>query len=126
MKKTIFLLTLLLILPIVSAGVSRDDILIGAVRFGDYGHVTKPEMDSYVYVHNNARCCDMEDTSISIRVLDSDVFDSETGIRIKDGEGYGKFFMTPIDELPEGEYLVRVTVSSGGVRRVKHRYIFVS
>ena len=48
----------------------------------------------------------------------------DTGVRIRDGECYGKSFMTPVDGL-HGEYLVRVSVSSGGVRRVKYRYIFI-
>ena len=111
-------------LPFATARLSSDNIQINRIRFGDYGYVRGPDMNSYIHVYNNNDCCDMDDTSISFRILDTDVFDSEAGLRIKDGEGYGKSFMTPVDGL-HGEYLVRVTVSSGGVRRVKHRYVFI-
>ena len=124
MKKVWILFALFLMVPIANAKIISDDIMIGAIRFGDYGYVRGPDMDSYIYVYNNEDCYNMKDTSINFRILDTDVFDSATGLRIKSHEGYGKTFMTPIDGL-QGEYLVRVTVASGGVRRVKHRYIFI-
>lgn len=114
---------MLLLLPVVNA-ITSDDITIPRIRIGDYGFVTRPEMDSYISVSNNCRTKSLRDAVVSIRILDTYVYDSKI-IDVKKKESVGTHFLTPIDEVEPGEYLVRITVYKDGIRRVKHRYITI-
>ena len=125
MKKLFVLMVLVLLLPAASAKLLSENILVNRIRLGDYGYVTGPDMDSYIYIYNNNPTKDLEDVRVSIRILDADIYDSTTSFNLKDGNGIGKSLITPINGLESGEYLVRITVSSGDVRRVKHRYITI-
>ena len=126
MKKVMILLAFLLLIPAASADLLSEDIHISRIRLGDYGYVTKPDMESYVYIYNNHPTRDLKDARVSIRILDADIYDSTPTFNLKDGDGVGKSLITPINGIQPGEYLVRIVVSSGDVRRVKHRYIYVS
>lgn len=124
MKKMVIILAFLLVLPIATARMQSEDITIPRIRLGDYGHVTGPEMDSYVSVCNNYPCRTLKDVTVSIRILDADIYDSRN-IDVKKKECTGTNFMTNIEHVEPGEYLVRITVYKDGIRRVKHRYITI-
>ena len=126
MKKVLILIALVLLLPAASAKILSEDIHINRIRLGDYGYVTGPDMHSYVYVYNDYPCRDLKDVRVSLRILDADIYDSSNYFTLPKKEGIGKTFITPINGIQPGEYLVRIVVYSGDVRRVKHRYIYVS
>jgi len=122
MKKTLLIFGFLVLIPTATALLS-EDIHLGRIRIGDYGYVVTPEMHTYVYVFNDGDSS-LKDASVSMRIMDTDVYDISGQFDLKRGHATSKSMMTDID-LPAGEYLVRVSLRANNIHRVKYRYITI-
>lgn len=127
MKKLVFVgLIMLMMLPFASASMFSDAVHLARIRLGEWGLVSGKQMDSYVYVYNDNSEEKVRDGRISMTIMDEGVSASAGGIKIKAGEGKSQSFVTDLEGLPEGEYLVKVSFTAAdGVRKTKYRFVDV-
>lgn len=127
MRKMIFAaIFILMVMPFASASMFSDAIHIARIRLGEWGLARGGEMDSYVYVYNDNEEGRVRDGKIGLTIMDSDVSDSASGIKIKPKEGSGQSFVTDTGGLPEGEYVVKVTFTAAdGVKKTRYRFVYL-
>ncbi|MFH1399534.1 MAG: hypothetical protein ABIG95_05475 [Candidatus Woesearchaeota archaeon] len=124
MKKLILLFGLLLTLPFVSAKLHSEDIHLSRVRIGDYGLVSRQEMDTYVYVYNDNPDDWVKSATVSIRIMDADIYDSSGVFDVKSKRSSGRNMITEHDLAP-GEYLVKISLTANDIHRTKYRYMTI-
>ena len=125
MKKLVLIIGLLMALPLVSAKLSSDDILVKRVRFGEFGYVDGPDMTGYVSVHNRHESKRLSDVTVKVRFVDDGFYYSSGDFGVDSRSFTGRSFVSDMDGFESGEYLVKVTVRSDGVRKVKYRYVWI-
>lgn len=128
MKKLFFALVMLMVfaLPFASASIFSDAVRLARIRLGDWGLISGGSMDSYVYVYNDNSDEKVRGGQVSITIMDEGIYDSSGDIRLSPKEGKGQSFITELDDLPEGEYLVRVRFTAeNGVKKTRYRYVYV-
>jgi hypothetical protein len=126
MKKIfLFMCLVLLALPIASAELLAEDIHLSRIRIGDYGYVNGDYMDSYVYVVNSNRDYSLRDATVSVRVMNGDVYDSSGAFDVRSNKAVSRSLYTETLGLAPGEYLVKVSLDAGDIRKVKYRYVIV-
>ncbi len=125
MRKVLAVVLLLLMVPFASAGILADEVHLSRIRLGDYGYVSGNDMDSYVYVYNDNSDSKLRDGSVSVRIMDSGVYDTSGKFDVGRNTGAGRSMVTPVDELAPGEYLVKVTYSNGDIHKTKYRYVYI-
>lgn len=125
MEKWVFVVLMaLMVLPLAGAAVLNEQVHLSRIRIGDSGFVSGGHMDTYVYVYNGDSEEKVRDGSLSIRLMDEEVYDSAGDIRIKPNEGKSQSFWTDLDYAEEGEHLVKITFTAAdGVRKTKYRYV---
>jgi hypothetical protein len=124
--KKIFLVAclLMMVLPFANA-ISADDVHLNRIRLGDDGYVSGGYMDSYVYVFNSNAEDSLWDGTVSVRIMDADIYGSSNLFDVRHEEGVSQSMYTDIYGTAPGEYLVKVTYNNGDVHKTKYRYITV-
>ena len=69
---------------------------------------------------------DMENMKIKIFIPQLELFWQTTSFDIEDDNNHGRFIPIEIpNDVPAGDYLVRMTLSNDDARRVKHHWVTI-
>lgn len=119
MKKTITIISMFVLFvsacALASAYNSNELLRFGQIRSGSV-------YDNNLELHYNARNdynYDIENVKAILWIPEIGFYTRTTTFDLDDGEKHGQFLFLPLDEVPSGEYLARLTLSSDYHRDVK-------
>ncbi|MFO8016585.1 MAG: hypothetical protein R6U32_05760 [Candidatus Woesearchaeota archaeon] len=94
-----------------------------------FGHVSYgAEYGNVLELHYNARndlSEDIENAKVTLWIPDLGFYTRTSTFDIQDGEKHGQFLLLPRDELEEGGYLARLTLTSDHERDVRWIWLVV-
>lgn len=82
------------------------------------------ELGMHVNVVNDLNN-DLDDVHLSMLIYDLGIVVNTNTFDVDDRDNVGKFLFWEAENIPPGDYLVRITVSNDDFRNVKHRYISI-
>lgn len=82
------------------------------------------ELEMHVNIVNDLNS-DLEDVHLSMLIYDLGIIIGANTFDVEDNDNVGKFLFWETDEVPAGDYLVRIVASNDDFRHVKHRYISI-
>ena len=86
--------------------------------------VSGSDLEFHVNVVNDLTH-DIDDVKTRVLIYDIGEVITTNTFDVEDMSSYGKFILWNTDDFPEGDYLVRITISNDDFREVKHRYISI-
>lgn len=112
MKKKIMVFFVLVILSFFGMIRSNDPVVRGE------------ELEMHINVVNDLNS-DLEDVHLSMLIYDLGIVVNANTFDVEDNGNTGKFIFWETDDVPAGDYLVRITASNDDFSNVKHRHIAV-
>jgi len=68
---------------------------------------------------------DLDDVHLNMLIYELGIVVSANTFDVEDMDNVGRFLFQETDDIPAGEYLVRITASNDDFRNVRHRYITI-